>query len=772
MIADVIPRMSPTAVVRVLMVEDNAADARLVTEFLLESEPRRFAVTNVRLLREARETLRSDGFDVIILDLGLPDSEGLDTLRQIRAEAARTPIIVLTGLDDESTGIEAVNSGAQDYLVKGAATGYLLRHSVVYAIERAKVEATIRERDERFRQLADNMREVFFVVDAFFRETLYVSPGYEQVWGTPCQALYDRPAGFLDSVLPEDVDIVRENIAHVQNGEDAGEIEFRITRPDGERRWILTHAMPVRDANGNVYRIAGVAMDVTDRRRATEALQESETRYRLLSETSFDGIVISENGIILEANTGFARIHRRDLETLIGQPIVDLVVDESRDEVRGRLLQREPGRYEFTSTRSDGKKLRLEATFDTFTIGGRTKRITAVRDLTDKHALERQYLQAQKMEAIGRLAGGVAHDFNNLLTVISSYASLVIDEETLTDAIRDDISQIEKASAAAATLTRQLLAFSRQQVTLPVSLDLNDVVRDAQKILRRVIGEDVSLVAKLDENLGRALADFGQIEQVIMNLAVNARDAMPRGGKLTIETSNAVLAESCKRDGFAASAGPYVVLAIGDTGTGMDDETKLRIFEPFFTTKESGKGTGLGLSMVFGIVQQSGGYVDVESAIGHGATFRIYLPRVDAPAEAPSPVAVGESARGTETVLLVEDVSALREIVRRVLVEKGYTVLDAVDGPAALLLAEKFKNSIHLLITDVVLPGMSGHELARALQPARPGLKVLFTSGYTDDAVLRRGVFERDVAFLQKPFTPEVLTRRVRDVLDGIWGDR
>ncbi|HXD24232.1 MAG TPA: response regulator, partial [Gemmatimonadaceae bacterium] len=402
-----------------LLVEDNAADARLVRELLLEARPHLFDVTHVTDLRSAVASLTGRRFDVIILDLGLPDSTGLETLVRARGGAPDVPVIVLTGLDDEGSAINAVSHGAQDYLVKGAVTGQVLRHAITYAIERARLEATTREREDRFRQLTDNMKEVFFVVDSQFRETLYISPAYEDVWGWPCASLYERPASFLEHIVAEDREAVRANIARVQAGEDAGEIMFRITRADGAQRSILTHAMPVRDADGVVYRIAGLGMDVTERL-----------------------------------------------------------------------------------------------------------------------SLERQFRQAQKMEAVGRLAGGVAHDFNNLLTVITSYTSLLLSEAGLGDAVRDDLAQIAKAAESAATLTRQLLAFSRQQVVEPRVLDLNDVVRDAGKILRRVIGEDVALVMKLAPDLGRVLADFGQIEQIIMNMTVNARDAMPSGGRLVLETAN------------------------------------------------------------------------------------------------------------------------------------------------------------------------------------------------------------------------------------------
>jgi two-component system cell cycle sensor histidine kinase/response regulator CckA len=629
------------------------------------------------------------------------------------------------------------------------------------------VDLSARKRaEERFRQLTENMKEVFFVVDSQFRETLYISPGYEQVWGRSCDSLRERPSSFLDAVGEESLGALRANIANVQAGE-AGEVVFSITRPDGEQRWIHTHTVPVRNAAGEVYRIAGVSMDITDRHRAQHALEESEARYRLLSETSFDGIAISEDGIILEANTGYAQMFGHTREQVIGMSILEFVADESLGETRGRIERNEPGTYELLAKHRDGRKLRLEATANAYRAGERVRRVTAIRDVSERHSLERQYRQAQKMEAVGRLAGGVAHDFNNLLTVISSYTSLLLTERGLTEPMRDDLTEIGKAAESAATLTRQLLAFSRQQVLQPKPLDLNEVVRGAGKMLQRVIGEDIEMRTAFEEAPCRVRADAGQLEQVVMNMAVNARDAMPDGGSLTLETANVELTDAIDGELFAVTPGPYVQLSISDSGTGMDEETRAQIFEPFFTTKEPGKGTGLGLSTVYGIVKQSAGYVSVDSQLGKGTTFKIYLPRIDSLEEPVESVRAVGTGGGAETVLLVEDVSALRDIVRRVLEHKGYTVLDAADAKSALAASASYDGPIHLLLTDVVLPGTGGRELAEQLRRERPELRVLFTSGYTDDAVVRRGIIERDFAFMQKPFTPETVERRVREVLDA-----
>jgi CheY-like chemotaxis protein/two-component sensor histidine kinase len=380
--------------------------------------------------------------------------------------------------------------------------------------------------------------------------------------------------------------------------------------------------------------------------------------------------------------------------------------------------------------------------------------------------MEEQLLQVQKMEAVGRLSGGIAHDFNNLLTVISGYSELLLAKLDAQDPVATGLAEIRRASDKAAALTQQLLAFSRKQFMQPRVVDLNSVVSDAERMLRRIIGENVELIAHLEPRLGTVRADPDQIGQVLVNLAVNARDAMPGGGKLILETANREFDEEHLRLHPEAPPGRYVMLAVSDTGVGMDEATKARIFEPFFTTKERGKGTGLGLSTVYGIVAQSGGHVWVYSEPGQGTTFRIYLPRLDqAPEETVASAPDGE-ARGSETVLLVEDQAEVRELAAGVLREYGYEVLEAASGEQAEQVAASAETPVDAVVTDVVLPGISGRVLAERLTARWPGLSVLYMSGYTDDVVVHHGVLDAGMAFLQKPFAPEVLARKLRELLD------
>ncbi|MHB8940358.1 MAG: hybrid sensor histidine kinase/response regulator [Desulfobacteria bacterium] len=395
--------------------------------------------------------------------------------------------------------------------------------------------------------------------------------------------------------------------------------------------------------------------------------------------------------------------------------------------------------------------------------------MSILTDITYVRRMEEQLRRSQKMEAVGRLAGGVAHDFNNLLTAISGYSGLLLHRLPEYSTLRRDVEEIRKAGDRAAQLTRQLLAFSRRQVLQPKVLDLNAVVKNMGRMLRRLTGEDIELSTDLSPSLSRVKADPGQIEQVIVNLAVNARDAMPGGGRITIATADAELSPAYAAAHPEVRPGPHVLLSVADTGHGMSDETQAHLFEPFFTTKERGKGTGLGLATVYGIVQQSGGHIRVNSAADRGSTFLIYLPRVEAPedgAQVADRPLLPHPSPGTETLLLAEDEEVVRGLAREILSGNGYKVLEAGNGREALLLSEAHRGEIHLLLTDVAMPKMSGRELTERIRLQRPDLRILYMSGYTDDVILRQGVIEDGIPFLQKPFTPEALARKVREVLD------
>ncbi len=755
--------------------------------------------------------------------------------------------------------------------------------------EKKEAAEELRQSEERFRQLAENIGDVFWIGAPDWNKVFYVSPAYERVLGRSCQSLLDSARSWIDAVLDDDREgvVARVEARAGQTCAWPNVLEYRITRPDGSVRWIRDTAYPVRDELGVAYRFAGIAQDITERKRAEEELRYSEERFRRLSEASREGVVITERGIVVDVNEAILEMYRIELDDMVGKSPMQFVTPECRALVERNIRDGYEQPYEQTALRSDGSSFPIETCGRAIPYHGRAVRVTTVRDMTEQrdaaeslrkwghifeHAgwgiavgssdgnsidlvnpafarmhgydveeltgtpildvyapddraevaghieiahrdghhtfelmhvrkdgttfpavhevtavkdeqgevlyrtvsiqditerrqLELQFLQAQKMEAVGLLAGGVAHDFNNQLMVIMGYSQLQLAKLAEGDPSRDAFDEIYRAGDRAGKLTSQLLAFSRKQVLRPQVLDLDDVMATMRSPLARLVGEHIEVRRRMPGSAGCVRADRSQLEQAIMNLAINARDAMPAGGTMTISAEDLDADDSYVRRRPAVEPGKYVMLSVGDDGTGMDEETLGQIFEPFFTTKESGKGTGLGLSMVYGFVKQSAGAVDVESTPGVGTTFRLYFPKVtdSVATEAPMP---SRDRDGTETILFVEDEHTVRQFMAVVLRDAGYTVLETASAAEALPIGENYDGKIDLLLSDVVMRGMRGPELAAKLRQARPEMRVLLISGYAEAEAMPPGLRAEGVEFLGKPIPPGTLLDAVRRLLD------
>jgi len=641
---------------------------------------------------------------------------------------------------------------------------------------RRRAEDALRQSEERYRLLAENISDVIGLYDLGMN-AVYVSPSVQQLRGYTPDEVMARPV--TDQLAPGSRDLAMRVFREEMEMERGGRgdparsrtLEFEVLCKDGTTAWTESKLTAVRDSSGSLTGFIMVSRDITERKRVEETLRDTSQTLRTLIDASVLAIVVLDReGRVTLWNKAATRLFGWSAQEVLGQPLPTIPEDKRAEfeEARSRSQAGEDVVYETQRRRRDGSLVDvLRSSAAIFDAQGELAGSMGIFvDITERKQLEEQLRQAVKMEGIGRLAGGIAHDFNNLLTVIGGRSYILLSQLPAGHAMRRDLLLIQQTGDRAAALTRQLLAFSRKQTLTPAVIDLNETVSGMRTLLERVLGEDVELIMDLDPSLGHVTADPGQLEQVIINMAVNARDAMPEGGQLTLETRHVDVDPTYARQRVEMAPGPYEVVSISDTGVGMDAATVARVFEPFFTTKAVGKGTGLGLATAYGIIKQSGGHVTVSSEPGRGTTFRIYLPRTMASESAP--VAVEETAarRGTEVALLAEDDANLRALTRDILASEGYTVLESADVEDALRMAERQDGTIHLLLTDVVMPHMSGRALAEAVKRFRPDIRVLYMSGYTDDAIVHHGVLDPGTALLQKPFTPAALARKVREVLD------
>jgi PAS domain S-box-containing protein len=760
-----------TEILHVLLVEDNPADVDLIREMLPEKGPIVFEVTPVPRLSEAIARLATGGFDLALIDLGLPDSQGLGTFRKLRQVAPDLAMVVLTGNDDQETAVAAVREGAQDYLVKGQVIGNLLVRATRYAIERKRAEQSLLESDQHARFLTDILErsaQPFAVAYPDGRLGIH-NKGFCELTGYESD---EFPAiGWSRMLTPPEWDEADARaLRELDQTDHPVRFEKEYIRKDGTRVPIELFLHATKGPEGDILYYHAFVTDITERKRSEEQLRKLSTA---VTQSPTSVMITNLKGNIEYVNPRFTEVTGYTLAEVQGRNPRILKSGETPPEEYRNLWTTITGggewRGEFHNRKKDGS-LFWELAFISpvrDASGVITHFLGIKEDITQRKDLEEQYRQAQKMEAIGQLAGGVAHDFNNILQAMVGYSSLLLDRLPEHDETHGYAEEIAQSADRAAILTRQLLTFSRRQILEMEDLDLNDVVQALIKMIARIIGEDIAIEVLQGRRLGLVHADRGQIEQVLLNLCVNARDAMPAGGSVTIETENLAMDKAYCDAHAWASPGRYVLLSVTDSGCGMDAETQARIFEPFFTTKEVGKGTGLGLATVYGIVRQHQGMIQVYSEMGKGTTFKVYLPSIERTASTVGTKIVERAIGGTETILVAEDDEMLRKLAARILETVGYTVLLAADGQEALDMFEKQAANVDLLLLDVVMPRMGGKAVYNLLHPRHPRLRFLFSSGYSSNAIHTGFVLQEGIELIQKPYAPDALLRKVRQVLDA-----
>lgn len=773
---------------RVLMVEDNEDDAALLLRTLQRGgyEPVSRRVLNSTTMHAA---LQQDSWDIILADWNLPQFSALFALEVMKAQGLDLPFIMVSGVIGAETAASALKAGAHDFISKQNLD------RLVLTVERELREATDRRARRKAEVALGASEERLQLVGRATNDAvrdwdlstngIWWNEGFFALFGYRAEEIESGVESWYHRVHPEDKDrVIASCYAAINGGTTSWSEGYRFRRADGTYADVVDRGYIVRNVRGQALRLIGAMTDLSALRKAHAALQVSEARVRTVLDSALDAIIgMDEHGTIMDWNPRAEALFGWSRDEAHGRSLTETIIPPDQREAHRKGFRRllETGgsallnkRVEMIAWRRDETVFPVELSIVSLQEDGTRRFYGFIADITERRAaeaklrsIEDQLRQAQKMEAVGRFAGGVAHDFNNLLTVIMGYTDLVMSGLPSDAPTQGDLQEIRNAAERASWLTRQLLAFSRRQILAPQVLDLNALIGDFEKMLHRLIGEDVALKTELAPVLPRIKADPGQIEQILMNLAVNARDAMSEGGHLTIETADVLLDESYPKKVADVLPGRYVLLAVSDTGCGMDAETSQRIFEPFFTTKEAGKGTGLGLSTVYGIVKQSNGFIWVYSEPGHGTTFKVYLPTVDTeigPRKSKAPSV--QQPIGVETILLVEDDAALRTLTQRVLERNGYTVLVASNLEEAGRMADEHKRAPHLLLTDVIMPGGSGPDVAARLVARFPDLKVLYMSGYTGTAMAHQGFLESGCPLLQKPYSPDALLQAVRAMLD------
>jgi PAS domain S-box-containing protein len=756
----------------VLIVDDDST-MRLLSQAILARAG--FEVAGADDGQQCLEAFKSLRPDLVLMDVLMTGMDGFSTCAALRRLPGgdHTPILMVTGLDDLDSINRAYEVGATDFITKPV-NWTILSSRVRYMVRASQTYAELRRSQSRLAHAQDIARLGYWEWHLETDKILW-SEEIPRLLGVAEQEFAGGLTAILGCLHPDDRDRVAQAINTARRQGSSFSLDSRLILPDAAERIVNLQGEASLDDAGRLFLITGTVQDITERKKTEEALRESKNFLEGVFDAIPDGIMIIDPNLnVIRFNKGAESFFDPQFSP-VGQKCYT-VIQQRHDPCPHcpalKTLETREGCIWIMAfpgqTKSGGW---MEAS--TYPLQNAQGTITGViaymKDITARKKLEEQLLQAQKMEAVGRLAGGVAHDFNNMLTVIAGCSEFLFNRLDGQDELRHEVEEIQEVAERAASLTRQLLSFSRKQVLNPQILDLNTVVANIDKMLLRIIGEDINLITRLEPQLGLVKADPVQIGQVILNLAVNSRDAMPEGGSLTIETANVRVEGAEAGEPEDIPPGSYALLTISDTGTGIAPESQAHIFEPFFTTKDSDKGTGLGLSTVYGIISQSDGHIRLFSAAGRGATFKIYLPLVAAPSPhegaltQPRPI----SLQGAETILLVEDEDLVREVTGRILERYGYAVLQANGGTEALRLVEGHCGPLHLLLTDVTMPGMSGRELAESLVARHPRLKVLYMSGYAENAIGERGILHPKINFLQKPFKHYELALKIREVLDA-----
>ncbi|MEN2985492.1 MAG: PAS domain S-box protein [Thermodesulfovibrionaceae bacterium] len=660
---------------------------------------------------------------------------------------------------------------------EGKIVGFI--HILHDITEQKKAEEALKESLERYKYISELISDYAYAFSVTPQGELigeWITDSFTKVFGFTKEEI-DQRGGWKSMVYPEDLPIALEHAKKVVNGH-SDIAEFRFVTRTGEVRWLRDYAIPYFDKSGRVVRIYGAAQDITEKKKLLEELKESEEKYKTIVENAGEAIVILQDGMIKYANPKAIEKSGYTEEELLSKPFTEFIHPDDRQiamELHLGVLKEgkeHPPNYPLRIIGKQGNIIWVEVNAALVTWEGKPAELNLIRDITDlkkaeeeKESLYKQLLHAQKMEAIGRLTAGIAHDFNNILTSIKGFTQLSLLKLSENEPLKRYLENVLFSAEKAEKLIQQMLAFCRKQILDLKVININDLIRSMEEMIKRMIGEDIVLSLNLSKDIGLVKADLHQIENAIVNLLVNARDAMPQGGILTVETANVEIDEEFAKKHPDVKAGKYVMLSIADTGVGISDEIKDRIFEPFFSTKED--GTGLGLSTVYGIVKQHNGHILVESKPTKGSTFTIYLPRLTEEVEAEILERLeGKILRGDETVLVIDDDEKVRATVLEMLKRLGYKTLEANNQDTALFLAQFYDKPIDLIICDVVMPGISGTKLINKIKNYRPDVKVLYMSGYTDDVVSKHGILEKGINFIQKPFSIEAFSRKIREVLD------